>query len=312
MYKDTARSSSLAIPICGSMGRSAAGINRALPLRDVHSLFACGNTDRLSHMQHVDLQEDIDSIIGCGPIKVWSVVVTVLGDVLQAHTEWVIGPVLDQLVGRMGINNQALRVALHRLRRDGWVETQKRGRLSAHRLTAEAWAEAELVRPQIYGDPAQPTDLVTLAIGAPSIAIHDFEAEVPAGAAIFAPRCALVAGSMRSTEACLVSQFAPDRLPPWVVEALAPKILCAEYDELSAAVGRVLSHTSPDDIWARSALRLAVVHHWRRLRLRHGTVQDIVLPSDWEGARAQRLVKQALARLERPQISVLESALDSA
>ncbi|MBO9476403.1 hypothetical protein J7382_02545 [Shimia sp. R11_0] len=260
-------------------------------------------------MQHVDLQDDIDTVIGCGPIKVWSVVVTVLGDLLQTEETWLSGPVLDRLVGRLGINNQALRVALHRLRRDGWVVTEKRGRAAAHRLTARGWTATEAARPHIYGDGVNGADAVSLVIGAPTIAQIDFEAELPDGAALLTPRSALVAGAMRSTEACLVSRFAPDLLPPWVSDALAPQVMRAEYDELAAAVGRVLSHASPDELWSRVALRLAVLHHWRRLRLRHGAVQELVLPADWEGARARRLVQQALTRLERPDVSTLEARL---
>ncbi len=256
-------------------------------------------------MQAVDLQEDINTVAGCGPVKVWSVVVTVLGDLLQSEDAWLSGLVLDALVGRLGINNQALRVAVHRLRRDGWIISEKRGRLSAHQLTPKGWAETEAVRAQIYGS-AETSEAVWLAVGGPSLTAAEFLELLPDHAVALSARSALVAGGVRPSEEILLSQFTPERVPDWAVSALAPEVMGAEYDALSAAVGRVLAHSTPEGTLDRTALRLVILHHWRRLRLRHGNVQDVVLPSDWPGARARRLVMQALTRLERPDVAELE------
>lgn len=256
-------------------------------------------------MQTVDLQEDINAVAGCGPLKVWSVVVTVLGDLLQDDDTWLFGPVLDALVGRMGINNQALRVALHRLRRDGWVTTEKRGRLSVHQLTARGFQETRAVQTQIYGDVA-PAESVFLAIGAPGLTAAEFSDRLPPHAVSLSARSALVSGTSRLGEDILVSRFVPERLPEWTTDALAPNEMSAEYDELAAAVGQVLAHATPEGTLDRTALRLVILHHWRRLRLRHGDLQDTILPADWAGARARRLVMQALARLERADVAALE------
>ncbi|WP_299422938.1 PaaX family transcriptional regulator C-terminal domain-containing protein [uncultured Shimia sp.] len=256
-------------------------------------------------MQTVDLQEDINVVADCGPLKVWSVVVTILGDLLQSEDAWLSGPVLDALVSRLGINNQALRVALHRLRRDGWITSEKRGRLSAHQLSAKGWAETEAVRAQIYGLADTP-EAVWLAVGGPSLTAVEFLELLPAQAVSLSARSALVAGAIRPSDNLLLTRFTPERVPEWAVCALAPAELAAEYDALSAAVGLVLAHNTPDGTLDRTALRLVILHHWRRLRLRHGAVQDAVLPSDWPGARAQRLVMQALTRLERPDVAELE------
>ena len=256
-------------------------------------------------MQTVDLQEDINAVSACGPLKVWSVVVSILGDLLQSEKAWLSGPVLDALVGRLGINNQALRVAVHRLRRDGWIISEKRGRLSAHQLTAKGWDETEAVRAQIYGL-SETAEMVWLAVGGPNLTAAEFLDLLPTQAVSLSARSALVAGPVRSGEELLLSRFAPERLPGWAGAALVPDEMAAEYNALSTAVEHVLAHTTPEGILDRAALRLVILHHWRRLRLRHGDVQDAVLPSDWPGARAQRLVMQALTRLERPEVAELE------
>lgn len=256
-------------------------------------------------MQTIDLQEDINAIAACGPIKVWSVVVTILGDLLQSEDAWLSGPVLDALVGRLGINNQALRVAVHRLRRDGWVTSEKRGRLSMHQLTAKGWTETEAVRGQIYGT-GKTVEAVWLAVGGPNLTATEFLELLPDHAVTLSARSALVAATVRPSDSLLLSRFTPERVPEWAASALVPEDLAAEYDALSAAVGIVLAHSTPEGTLERTALRLVILHHWRRLRLRHGAVQDAVLPSDWPGARARRLVMQALTRLARPDVAELE------
>ncbi len=256
-------------------------------------------------MQTVDLQEDINAVAGCGPLKVWSVVVTVLGDLLQSEDAWLSGPVLDALVGRLGINNQALRVAVHRLRRDGWITSEKRGRLSAHQLTAKGWAETEAVRAQIYGT-AETAAVVWMAIGGATLTAAEFLEVLPDHAVALSARSALAATTVRPNPDILLSRFVPERMPKWAASALAPPEMCDGYDALSAVVERVLAQATPDGVLDRTALRLVILHHWRRLRLRHGAVQDAVLPADWQGARARRLVMQALTRLERPEVAELE------
>ena len=76
---------------------------------------------------------------------------------------------------------------------------------------------------------------------------------------------------------------------------------------LAAAVERALDAPVPADPVDRGALRVLVLHHWRRLRLRHGVLPDRLLGEGWEGARARRAVMAALARFERPPLGGLAS-----
>ncbi len=260
-------------------------------------------------MQSVDLQEDIDRVVDCGPLKVWSVVITILGDLLQDADHRLSGPLMDALVGRMGINNQALRVALHRLRREGWIESSKQGRMSDHKLTARGWAQTEEVRPQVYGGLPEPAQRVFLVVGPPQVSGAAFAARLPETAVVLSSKVALGVGLGDGFADCLITRFAVSDMPDWVSEALASKVMRAEYDELAVAVAQILAHPMPEDPLDRAALRLVIFHQWRRLRLRHGPVQDAVLPPEWEGGRARRLVMRALTQLERPEVRALEGLL---
>lgn len=75
------------------------------------------------------------------PLKLWSVLVSCLGDVSQDGVVEVSGLTLTALVERVGLQPQAMRVALHRLKRDGWVESRRDGRIGFHRLSDAALAQ---------------------------------------------------------------------------------------------------------------------------------------------------------------------------
>jgi len=84
-------------------------------------------------------------------MKLWSVIVTILGDLLPEGDADVSGLVLSALIERMGLQPQAMRVALHRLKRDGWIESRKDGRVGYYRLSDMGRAQAAEVSEAIYG-----------------------------------------------------------------------------------------------------------------------------------------------------------------
>ncbi|WP_054004353.1 PaaX family transcriptional regulator C-terminal domain-containing protein [Shimia sp. SK013] len=242
-----------------------------------------------------------------GPIKVWSVVVSVLGDLMQSADDTLGASQLDALVAPMGINNQALRVAVHRLRNDGWVDTQRQGRRSRYQLTARGWAETERVRPDIYGAAPQPNGkCVFLAVGPPHLAAPDFAAQLPKDSVVLTSRSGLVAGRDGIPLDWLCAPYEDRSMPDWGKAAVVPESLAREYEALRAIVEPLLSLPMPSEGLECAALRLAVLHHWRRLRLRHGALPDLVLGEDWAGARCRLVVLEALSRFARPELSALE------
>lgn len=82
--------------------------------------------------------------------KVWSVIVTIFGDLAKNHGDEISGPLLSMIMENIGIRPKAIRVAIHRLRKDNWIESRKEGRVSQYRLSAKGYAESEVSRPRIY------------------------------------------------------------------------------------------------------------------------------------------------------------------
>ena len=244
----------------------------------------------------------LSALHSLGGLKAWSVVVTVLGDLCQGPQDRISGRLLDRLVGPMGITNQTLRVALHRLRRDGWIVSEKAGRSSNYGLTAQGWAMTVAARPVVYPGAGGPAPGVSLAIAPPGLSVAEFAESLPEEAVQLSARSALIAGGGPG-EDWLVSPFAAQALPDWVAAALAPPDLVAEY---AALAGAVPGGDWPDAPLDRAVLRLLILHLWRRLRLRHGPLPDLLLPG-WAGAQARDRVAPALAALPRPALAELEA-----
>lgn len=255
-------------------------------------------------MEPSELQQNIARVASVGPVKVWSVVVSVMGDLLLTAEDSLSGQQLDALVAPLGINNQALRVAVHRLRNDGWVETEKDGRRSRHHLTDKGRAETQRVWRQIYSAEVDRQQAVTLVIGSPDLAAADFAEALPKDNAVLTSRSALVADSAALPAGCLTTHYV-EKAPEWVCRAVASADLCAEYRALREAVTPLLHAPVPQGVIDRTATRLAVLHHWRRLRLRHGLLPDLVLGDDWDGAQCRKVVHEALTRFARPELDSL-------
>ena len=263
-------------------------------------------------MQDTDLQKDIQLVAECGPIRVWSLVVTILGDLCQHPEDYLPGRTLNMLVERLGINNQALRVALHRLRRDGWIRTERDGRASNYFLSDQGRAMTQSVRRQIYTPTPTRNKPIRMVMAAPSVPAADFADLLPDEALTLSARVALVADMDTPFDDCLIAAFSPQSLPIWAIDTIAPPDLRSEYMQLHSAVARLLDHPVPASLADRTALRLVILHHWRRLILRQSFLADILLPEDWAGANARQAVMSALQRYDRPNLQALRAMQDGA
>lgn len=249
------------------------------------------------------LSAQISDLMSCGPLKTWSVLVTVLGDLCTAPQDRIEGRVLTALMARMGINSQAVRVALHRLRRDGWIESTKTGRSACYSLTSAGWSETQAVRPQIYSTAAAPRRNVWLAVAPPGIPPSETDGVFPRDSVMIAPRTALTLVSPTENPArLLLSPLEVKSIPKWAAEIVICEKTLFEYKALTDSVCRILNQRPPAELGQKTVLRMLILHQWRRLRLRHGDLPDAVLASDWPGARARDAVASALKTFARPSL----------
>ena len=231
-----------------------------------------------------------------GPLRVWSVVITAFGDYARAPSDRLSAARLRALTGRMGIRSDALRVAVHRLKRDGWLTASRSGRSSRYRLTARAFAECQAARPRIYAEaPAQG--------GTPMLMVcRDGTPPPPdSGFVQIAPRvfmgCARgPAGPAGPEEAlCLAADGAA--MPGWVRAGLAPAHVAEGYRHLAGLLQELLALGAPEDDDTREALRVLVIHRWRQLLLHHPDLPAAFFPTGWPGEECRALVQRALRLL---------------
>lgn len=261
-------------------------------------------------MQTTDLHKDIQSVIGCGPVRVWSLVVTIMGDLCRTPEDHLSGRTLSHLVGRLGINNQALRVALHRLRRDGWIRTQRSGRTSDYYLSESGREMTESVRQRIYGSPRAQPPQSQVVVAPPTMNMADFNASLPDHAIVVSGRIALISCDFPVPHDYLPLTLESGCPPAWLAEIVAPDNLCEEFDHLTERVQSALDHAPPATEIERVLLRLVILHHWRRLVLRQSELADQILPPDWPGAMARQQVMRALRTFPRPDLHSLQSAIE--
>ena len=95
----------------------------------------------------------IDALHSEGRLRVWSLVITVFGDLVQHRGGEVSTARLGVLMNRIGVEPGALRTALSRLSRDGWVTRERAGRTSLYRLSDRGLDRFAPATSMIYAPP---------------------------------------------------------------------------------------------------------------------------------------------------------------
>lgn len=199
-----------------------------------------------------------------GRLRVWSLVITVFGDLVQHRGGEISTARLGALLARVGVEPGALRTALSRLGRDGWVRRERAGRTSLCRLSGQGLAQFGPATARIYAPPrTAPVEAWTFytRIG-PEGAAEAMLA--PAGEAPADADCA-VTGQLDAISAAFRARqlSAPHRA---ALEALA-----RDLDALDAAIVEPLD---------AAAARMLLIHRWRRIVLRFPEPAAALMPAD--------------------------------
>src|SRR6056297_2701614 len=99
------------------------------------------------------------------PPRTWSVLVTIFGDLARAPDDEIGSPVLARMGEAMGLSPEAVRTALHRLHKEGWLERRRDGRHSLYGLSPRGRAESDAAGPRIYGPEPAARAFVVLGFG---------------------------------------------------------------------------------------------------------------------------------------------------
>ncbi|WP_424972181.1 PaaX family transcriptional regulator C-terminal domain-containing protein [Dinoroseobacter sp. S76] len=229
----------------------------------------------------------IATLCARGDLKVWSLLVTLFGDAAMAPGAMLSGPQLSEILGLLKIRPEAQRVALHRLRKEGWITATRQGRIGLYGLSAEGREETAAVAAQVYAPAAAQAAARHLLV------LPDGQTAPDQGLCLGEGRfLSPVPGGKDSLSAPL-----PGPLPQWVADAALPAPLLAELQDLSEALD--MDPVAPESTTDAAALRLLILHQWRRLVLRLPPEAEALLGPDWVGARCRARVATHLATLPR-------------
>jgi len=234
--------------------------------------------------------------------RVWSLMVSLFGDLAQGEGDIIAGPVLSVIMAELGVKPEAARVALHRLRNDGWITSRKSGRISLHALTPEGRGKSIDASPLIYNrttDAASDLQLIMLNPDAPTA----HKAAVDAGFISLGAHSFLGTAANVPPQAAAV--FTAQNVPEWMRALAVPAALMPAYETLAQTLS-ALKHALPEtdtlsalDI---AVLRCLVVHNWRRLVLRHPVPPAALVDTTRGYGKCRLLVMDILEEYARPSL----------
>ncbi|MEP0261895.1 PaaX family transcriptional regulator C-terminal domain-containing protein [Sulfitobacter sp.] len=250
----------------------------------------------------------VAAFAGLGGQRVWSLMVSLFGDLAQGEGDAIDGPVLSTIMGALDVRPEASRVALHRLRNDGWLQSHKVGRISQHSLTAQGRAESAAASPRIYTAPpdlSEPWQMVVTEENGRETdsALRD------AGFIAALPRAYVGRADSAVPKGCLALPGTPP--PDWLRCAVEPAELEADYAALLAALSTLDAELPDADRLSAldvAVLRCLIVHNWRRLVLKHPALPGGLIRPEWPGYRCHLLVDRLLRRYPRPALQDLATA----
>ncbi|MFK7868102.1 MAG: PaaX family transcriptional regulator C-terminal domain-containing protein [Roseobacter sp.] len=244
-----------------------------------------------------------ERLLALGGHRVWSLLVTVFGDLAGKENAVLAGPVLSDLMTRLGVRPAATRVALHRLRKDGWITSTKHGRQSLHGLTDYGLRETQNAGRRVYAPPGTTPDRWQVVVTDPACPDPGTDMQ-QRGFLSFGPRFYVGFDQTPPPDGAL--RLEGTTPPEWLRIRLAEVLRQDDYDALHAILifaEAALTDPQAFDPLDQAVLRCLIVHNWRRLLLKHPDMPPVLFPPNWRGEDCRGLVHLLLARFPLPDVS---------
>lgn len=262
-------------------------------------------------MTDAEFTRIVTRLLGRSAPRVWSLLVTMFGDLAVAPQARLSGATVNALTAAIGIKPEATRVALHRLRKEGWIESHRTGRQTRYGLTPLGRSQTEAAWPRVYGPPAH--GMAYLILEDPSAPV-DLPVDKEAAVTLQIGARAFVTTSTDAREHQLRLPLEPERaIPKWVSDKLCPPDLQSASQDLERRFGMLLNEIAFEDLdlLQSTALRCVVVHEWRRLVLRSPALPDALLSEGWHGPDCRAAFRQLSKLLPVPDLGALETVIEN-
>jgi len=252
--------------------------------------------------QETITNDPMSHLLSLGTPRVWSMLVTIFGDLAQGPQDRIVGPVLSNLTEHMQLKPEAVRVALHRLRLDDWISSQKTGRLASYGLTQNGRAQSRAVSPVIYSRPAEMPQGWHMVLTSSNEAGQKDQL-IKAGFTQLLPRVFFGADTLPLPSFAM--PIAGTDAPVWLSQQLQNDASTDEFSNLLTVLARTqtsLGQKPSLDPVQTAVMRCLIVHHWRRLALRFPYLPPALTGPDWPGHGCRAAVTQLLDALPRPSL----------
>lgn len=263
-------------------------------------------------MKQADFHNAIRILTGDAPPRVWSLIVTVFGDLAQGSGDAISGPVLSDILAPLGVRPETMRVALHRLRADGWIVTEKRGRQALHRLTPSGRTQSLAASELIYAQTRPADEAWHMLVFAPAHSAQEQSRAAVLGEEHYVPLAPGVylgnGAANQNIDGALVLTGALGSVPIWLRDVLISPAQLSAIKDLIATLDLLATDIPGFDTTDQlqiASLRALIVHRWRKLVLRLPVVPDVLFGENWEGRLCRARVGAALEALPRPDLSTL-------
>ncbi|MEP5729969.1 MAG: PaaX family transcriptional regulator C-terminal domain-containing protein [Sulfitobacter sp.] len=237
--------------------------------------------------------------------RVWSLLVSVFGELGQDQSVRISGSLLTHLTNLMGIKPEATRVAIHRLRKEGWIESQKVGRKSNYFLSSKGLEQSATASPLIYCEQA-PIDQAWVVIFEPNSQNDNRPHE-----GIWITSSILLTTKAPKVRNALVTELdGKSEIPSWITAKICDPAVLKYSQQLATTFadleGKLRSPTdlSPIEI---AALRILIVHAWRLAVLKAPNLSHPFFPTSWKGPDCRTSVLSLLTRLPGQKVADLEA-----
>lgn len=235
-------------------------------------------------MDMPDLPDEIAALRRIGPVQTWSLLVTVLGDLEAGPEAPVEGPWLTRLFQAMGIKPEALRVALHRLAKDGWIASRREGRVSQYHMTPRSMDTTRAAWERVYKSRVPSLENWHCLIFEQPVV------EVDAPHIRLGPTCIAVPEASVIEVNALALPLSGRPIPDWLDQMCLPDEMWDTLRQLTALVQQIEpARLAGDPVYA-AAVRALVLHQWRRLALRDGFWLHMALRPDGAARTCQSAV----------------------
>lgn len=281
------------------------------------------------------LQTFIESRAKAANISSKSHLVTVFGDIMSVHGEWVwLGSLIEALQG-LGYSERLVRTSVFRLVQDDWLQTEKVGRRSYYSYTETAKRHNEKAARRIYAPDFPDWDghwLIVIPAYVTEPKLTQFRRQLdwlgfsPLASGVYAhpsfeqqsleetiEELALsdsvvifTSKTLDQSSAGVLKQLAHDR---WNIKQLE-----SDYQQFLTVYQPLLQQLQSDEPSDQQAflLRTLLVHEYRRILLKDHELPEDMLPEAWAGFAAHDLVKQMYGVLAAPSNRYITQTLKNA